>query len=141
MLIDDNKIDLFINQKIIEKESALCNIEAFTSANSAMKYLKILENVMDYNTFSKPDIIFLDINMPDMSGFQFLEAFKALNIENKSSIKIYMLSSSVNIIDIQKVKNEESCIGFINKPLTKETIKSVFNNYKLEKENNFQENI
>lgn len=131
MLIDDNNIDLFINQKIIENSKILSNIRAFTSANSAVKYLKGLEENTGINNINVPDVIFLDINMPEMSGFQFIREFNKLKIEKMKSIKIYMLSSSTYFKDVQKVKQEKTCIGYIVKPLTKETIDNVLSEFNM----------
>ncbi|WP_241489615.1 response regulator [Lacinutrix algicola] len=117
MLIDDNKIDLFVNQKIIERLSTGCDIRAFTSANSAINFLKILEDEGAYPTMFVPDVILLDINMPEMDGFQFLEEFEELNKIDKKSIRIYMLSSSTSPQDVEKIEASNSCIGLIAKPL------------------------
>lgn len=118
MIVDDNKIDLFVGQKIIEKVSAGSNIRTFTSANAAIVFLKILEGKDVYPTMFTPDIILLDINMPEMDGFQFLDEFNKLTRINKTKIKIYMLTSSTNSQDIKKAQNQNSCVGFLNKPLT-----------------------
>jgi len=118
MIVDDNKIDLFVGQKIIEKVNAGCNIRTFTSANAAIVFLKILEGKDVYPTMFTPDIILLDINMPEMDGFQFLNEFNKLTRINKNKIKIYMLSSSTNSQDIKKAQSQNSCVGFLNKPLT-----------------------
>lgn len=122
MLIDDNKIDLFISEKIIKKLCIDSNIRTFSSAKSGIEFLKLLEE----NTFSKtmlvPDIILLDINMPEMDGFQFLNEFNKLTKMKEKNIKIYMLSSSSNLKDINKAKNNKVCSGFINKPLTVQSL-------------------
>jgi CheY-like chemotaxis protein len=130
MLIDDNKIDLFVNQKIIEKAVTNANIKTFASANSAINYLKVLESSPRSQTIFAPDIIFLDINMPEMNGFKFLSEFNKLEIRKKKSIKIYMLSSSTNIEDVQKANKQKLCVGFINKPLTSQTIENVIIQYR-----------
>lgn len=129
MLIDDNKIDLFVSQKIIKKTIDECSIRTFISASSAIKFLKILDVENSYKTLSIPDIIFLDINMPEMNGFQFLQEFNKLKNIKERPIKIYILSSSTNLQDVIKAKNESSCVDFISKPLITRDLNKIVNNY------------
>lgn len=124
-MIDDNKIDLFVSQKIIEKVCLDNSIRTFSSANTAIAFLKILEGKIAYPTMFSPDIILLDINMPEKDGFQFLEEFNKLTKIDKNKIKIYMLSTSTNSQDINKAKSERSCAGFINKPLTTKSVENI----------------
>ena len=98
MLIDDREIDLFINQKIIEKFSIESNFKTFTNAKLALEYLCSLDDQPGLESVFFPDIILLDINMPEMNGFQFLNAFSELNCEKLNTIKIYMLSSILDFI-------------------------------------------
>lgn len=133
MLIDDNKIDLFINQKIIEKAKIHSIIKTFSSAVSAIDYLKSLKSLKNKTSSSidnVPDIIFLDINMPEMDGFQFISEFNKLMIKKKQPIKIYMLSSSNYYDDVQKVKKEKTCNGYINKPLTRAVLEKILAEFK-----------
>tara|TARA_B100001059_G_C17773443_1_gene549850 strand:- start:917 stop:1375 length:459 start_codon:yes stop_codon:yes gene_type:complete len=130
MLIDDNKVDLFVSQKVIEKTSMNFNIRSFISSSSALNFLKILDGELSYPTMSIPDIILLDINMPEMNGFQFLSEFKKLKNNKFNNVKIYMLSSSTNFQDIIKIKDESQILGFINKPLTVENLNQILINFK-----------
>lgn len=130
MLVDDNKVDLFVNQKIIEKVDSTSNIKSFTSAVSAINYLKILESSPRCQTIFAPDVILLDINMPKLNGFQFINEFNKLKIEKKNKIKIYMLTSSTNMDDVKKAKSQRSCVGFINKPLTAHTMTEILCQFK-----------
>jgi CheY-like chemotaxis protein len=139
MLIDDNKVDLFVNEKMIEKIDANSKIKSFTSGVSAINYLKILESSPRCQSIFAPDIIFLDINMPNLNGFQFLNAYSKLKIDKKDRIKIYMLSSSTNMDDINKAKKHKYCIGFINKPLTIRAIEEIIFQFNQDlKRNEFQ---
>lgn len=122
MLIDDNKIDLFISEKIIKRLCIDSNIRTFSSAKSGIEFLKILEAKVGIKTMLVPDIILLDINMPEMNGFQFINEFNKLKMLKEKNIKIYMLSSSANLKDINKAKNMVACSGFINKPLTVQSL-------------------
>lgn len=118
MLIDDREIDLFINQKTIEKLPIDANFKTFTSANDAIDYLKTINSFSNLESKFIPDIIFLDMNMPNMNGFQFLNAFSTLNNELLESTRIYMLSSSTNNNEINTAEEHSACNGFVTKPLT-----------------------
>ena len=73
MLIDDNKIDLFINQRVIEKFNASAHTMVFSNPIHAITYLEVLNATSKYQERDFPHVIFLDINMPEMNGFQFLK--------------------------------------------------------------------
>jgi CheY-like chemotaxis protein len=126
ILIDDNKIDLFVNKKIIERYDPDIQFKSFTMASSALCYLKILASNKDFESLFIPDVILLDINMPSMDGFQFLCELEELEIIKKHSIDIFMLSSSCSPEDVNKAKNHVLCKNYYNKPLTDETLKSIF---------------
>jgi CheY-like chemotaxis protein len=125
MLIDDNKIDLFITKKIIENAAMESCVRTFERASSAINFLKIFEKKKEHQDVFIPEVILLDINMPEMNGFQFLKEFSKLENLRDKSIKIYMLSSSTNIHDVIKIKSEKHCVGFISKPLTNKSLNQI----------------
>lgn len=114
LLIDDNHIDNMINQRILNNYSIAENIRSSLSAVEALVYLN--QHLQDGNVF--PDLIFLDIRMPEMDGFQFLEAFDKLETPFKLRTKIYMLSSSLDPTDQRRVLESKYVLRFIGKPLT-----------------------
>mgnify|MGYP000019362405 CR=1 FL=1 len=134
-LIDDNKIDLFVNQKIIEKYDSGLKTRMFTSAVSAINYLKILDLNINSDSLTKPDLIFLDINMPQMDGFQFFNELRKFDLQDIKPIHIYMLSSSLSLEDINKAKSESLCSGYITKPLTVEKLKTILETVGIEDKN------
>ncbi len=115
MLIDDNELDNFINKKLIESESFADKVMIHASAQSALEELKKISG----NTSSLPDIIFLDIMMPHMDGFGFLEEFNKLPDTVKKHSKIVMLSTSESFKDLNKANQDKNVYKFLNKPLNK----------------------
>jgi len=121
MLIDDNEIDNLINQKMIEAASIADNIYTHTGAKSAIEFLKNMEK-LDVAQQVLPDVIFLDIDMPLMDGFQFLDEFEKLTLVAKKKCKIVMLTSSINPQDFNRSKKYENVKLYLNKPLSHESI-------------------
>ena len=121
MLIDDNEIDNLINQKMIEAAAVTENIYTHTGAKSAIEFLKNMEK-LEMADQVLPDVIFLDIDMPLMDGFQFLDEFEKLTIIAKKKCKIVMLTSSINPQDFNRSKKYENVRLYLNKPLSHDSI-------------------
>jgi CheY-like chemotaxis protein len=124
MLIDDNEIDNLINQKMIEAAAITENIYTHTGAKSAIEFLKNMER-LEVADKVLPDVIFLDIDMPLMDGFQFLDEFEKLNAATKKKCKIVMLTSSINPQDFNRSKKYLNVKLYLNKPLTHESLLSL----------------
>ncbi|HMG15131.1 MAG TPA: response regulator [Saprospiraceae bacterium] len=118
-LIDDDKIFNFINSKIISKTFSSINVVAFDNPQIALiELIRITEvNIDDF-----PDVIFLDINMPEMDGWEFLEELNKFEANIFIKSKIIMLTSSIDPNDIQKSKTYKMVNGFISKPLSAEKL-------------------
>ena len=127
MLIDDNSIDIFLNQKVIESLKFVERIQTFSGALDALNYLKLIEDINAYHRLFAPQIILLDINMPIMDGFGFLEEFDKLKIFKQNPVDIFMLSSSLNSEEISRVNNNKNVSGFISKPLTADELLAQIN--------------
>jgi CheY-like chemotaxis protein len=113
MLIDDDVTNNIITKKLLLKYDSNFIVQEYKSAADALNALK--------NGSFKPNLIFLDINMPDMNGWQFLDKFTSLRL----SVSIYMLTSSVDVLDIERAKTSPYLQGFISKPLTQIKIQQV----------------
>jgi len=109
LLIDDNYLDNFITKKLLENSNFAKTVVTSESPAYAIRLLA--------SGSVKPDVIFLDIRMPNMSGFEFLDAYDKLDIE-KEGIKIYLLSSSFDPTDMKKSSKNKYVTHFIHKPLT-----------------------
>jgi|ERR1017187_8899495 CheY-like chemotaxis protein len=118
MLIDDNDVDNFINEKIIKGYYFADNVYIHSSSKSALEFFKNLEILKNVPAELIPDYIFLDINMPIADGFHFLDEFEKLSLKWKSSINIVMLTTSLNPLDVAKVKSFKRVVKFLHKPLT-----------------------
>ncbi|MDH5381422.1 MAG: response regulator [Cyclobacteriaceae bacterium] len=125
MLIDDNEIDNLINQKMIEASGIAETIYTHTGAKSAIELLKNLEKLDKVSDEVLPDVIFLDIDMPLMDGFQFLDEFFKLNDKTQKKCKIIILTSSINPQDVNKSKNYPNVKNYLNKPLTQAALEQI----------------
>ncbi len=127
MLIDDNEIDNLINQRVIENAGVCNHIFTHTGGKSAIEFLKNAEKVaIGSNDKSLlPQVIFLDIDMPLMDGFQFLDEFDNLSENIKEHCKIVMLTSSISSKDIKRTKHYANVKEYINKPLSKESVRNL----------------
>jgi CheY-like chemotaxis protein len=124
MLIDDNEIDNLINQKMLEASNIAETIFMHTGAKSALEFLKNMEKLAS-NGVGLPEIIFLDIDMPLMDGFQFLDEFDKLSDYIKNNVSIIMLTSSINPQDLGKARKSNYIKKYINKPLTQDSLEKL----------------
>lgn len=122
MLIDDNEIDNLINQKMIEAANISEHIYTHTGARSAIEFLRNLEKLDKETKNVMPEVIFLDIDMPLMDGFQFLDEFDKLSEGTKKKCKVVMLTSSINPQDVNKSKRYSYVKKYINKPLSQDNL-------------------
>jgi len=115
-VVDDDFIYQFAVKKTIEATGLASEIITFSNGEEAINYLQEKKD----DIASIPDIIFLDINMPIMDGWEFLEAYRPLEIILKKKITIYIVSSSTSDSDIEHSKKFSNVSGYIIKPVHKE---------------------
>jgi len=123
LLVDDDEINNFISIKLIRK--ALFNAEITACLNGKFAIDQLVE-MQRKGADKLPDYILLDINMPIMNGWEFLDEYKRLNIDALGKTKIYIISSSVFSNDINKARSYPLVKSFISKPLSVDKIKEMF---------------
>jgi CheY-like chemotaxis protein len=121
MLVDDNELDNFINKKLLENEKFADTVIVHQSAQSALEELKKLESTPE----RLPQIIFLDIMMPHMDGFGFLEEINKLGDKINKHTKIIMLSTSESFKDLNRANQSKNVFKFLNKPLNKPVLDAI----------------
>ncbi len=120
IVIDDSKLDCFIAEKVIKNTGRCESVTSFLQAQEALEFIK-------QNSLSSldPVIVLVDIQMPIMNGFEFVEAFEKLPVNTRKNYQIYVISSSINDNDLTKIPQYPSVIQFINKPLTSNNLSAL----------------
>ena len=124
LLIDDDKATNVYNSAIVRQAEVAENIEVRESGESALEYLL---STVD-GKHPQPALIFLDVNMPGMNGWEFLEKYHELTDDQKGNIVVFMLTTSLDPKDKQKSK-EMGAKGFIRKPLSSELVYAIVKDY------------
>lgn len=121
IVIDDDPINNLLCTKNIKKSVQDADVITFTEAEIGLNYIKSNFNLPNTDNA----ILFLDINMPTMSGWEFMEEFHHVNSEIKGHLFIYILSSSVSETDKQKAKVDPDVIDYIEKPLLVDVLNKI----------------
>lgn len=116
LLIEDDPITIMVCDRIIKMTGFAEQVQSKENGQEAIKYIKSI--IEDETTF--PEIIFLDINMPVMNGWDFLQEFDALKSKIPALPRIFILSSTVDPEDYKRAEEFDTVAGFISKPLTQE---------------------
>jgi len=129
LLIDDNPADNEFHMIKIKKAQVCKHIKIAIDGPKALDYLIKSGQEGQSETYPKPDLIFLDINMPGMNGFEFLEEYHKLDDKLKSKVVIVMLSTSLNPDDQKKATENKDVMEFQNKPLDIKTLQETIDKY------------
>ncbi|HEV2354725.1 MAG TPA: response regulator [Puia sp.] len=124
LLIDDDEPTNYLNKKTLERSGCVRHIRVETSGQAALDYLRgdAADNI-------RPDLIFLDINMPAMDGWEFLDCYRALPPEKKADTILIMLTTSLNPDDPKRSLTIPEVSGFGQKPLNQASLAALFNKY------------
>lgn len=121
MLVDDNELDNFINKKLIETEAFSQEVLVHGSAVSALEELKKRSG----SGSALPRVIFLDIMMPGMDGFGFLDEFALLPENVRAHCKVVMLSTTESFKDLNRANQNPYVYKFLNKPMNKAVLDAI----------------
>ncbi len=121
LFIDDDKATNFFNERVANNYGFFKKIITVQSGIEGLDYLMSCHS----NNNPKPDLIFLDINMPAMNGWEFLDRFNALSEEYIRGIKIVILTTSSEPSDIDKFNKNNSLLDYVNKPINLDVLTNV----------------
>ncbi|QRM89809.1 response regulator [Lacinutrix sp. WUR7] len=120
-IVDDDDVYQFTIKKTINSLNIAKNIMAFSDGEEALNFM--IENL--HNDEELPDVILLDINMPIMDGFQFMEEYIKIKPKLDKKITIYMISSSVDASDVERANKISEVSDYIIKPIKEGQIQSI----------------
>ncbi len=125
LLVDNFEGANFLHEKVITELGCAKKVHIETNADYALDFLKIESN----GKFPQPEIIFLDLNMPGMSGWEFLEEYKKLTKEQRWGTLIVILTTSYNPDDSERAKKKHPKTIFLNKPLLRRALEAILKEY------------
>lgn len=119
-IIDDDEVSIFLAQTMLEAEGFARKYETFQNPCDAI--YKLLPGLQQEEVESIPDVIFLDLNMPQMDGWHFLDRLSPHAEFLKQNCRLYILTSSLDSMDVRKAKTYDFLAGFLQKPLEESAI-------------------
>ena len=125
LLVDDCVADNYLHKRILKELDCCKQIMVARDGEEALKVLTTKKG----DVYLSPDLIFLDINMPKMTGWEFLEEYKRLPLTQQAKAVVIMLTTSLNPSDKERADNIDEVSGFLNKPLTINTAMHIFEQF------------
>lgn len=119
MIVDDNELDSFVLKNILSAHGFTSEALLMPDGRSALNYLK------DNTSEKLPRVIFLDIMMPGMDGFEFLEHFEKLPQEVRDKCRIILISTSESFKDLNRANKNRFVYRFLNKPITEAMLNAI----------------
>ncbi len=130
LLVDDDETTNHVNLRTLKRTNLARDIKIFMNGEQALEYLKSAclpgENKAGYRC---PDLIFLDIKMPIMDGFEFLDEYQELNLNSMASTQIMMLTSSASFYDLNRLEKYEVVKRHFSKPLSDHDVKQIIQDF------------
>jgi CheY-like chemotaxis protein len=126
-LIDDDPIFVYLTRRIITSINSPCQINEFTDGELAIGYLSQIRDKAEL----LPDVIFLDLSMPVMDGWEFLKEYSELKPKLKKDIQLFIVSSSISPQEVERSKSYRTVTDFLIKPVEKGKIVEIMGNVKV----------
>lgn len=124
LIIDDNDIEIFVSRELLSRSGLAGKITAFSTAYDGLNYLRDLL-ISEQNP---PHFLLLDIHMPEVSGFDFLDLFQAeFPIEFIQKMRIFIISSTADLNDLERANNNPLVLGTLDKPLDTDLLAIMLN--------------
>lgn len=121
LIVDDDPSSNYLTQMVLEEMDITEQIYTADTGKEALQFVQqSAEQGIDINS-KKPNLIFLDINMPVMDGFEFLDHFEQLHRDNITDFHVVLLTTSINERDVEKAK-KYNILSYMEKPITEEKI-------------------
>lgn len=117
-IVDDDPIHQQIAKIMVERQGISNDVRVFSDAQEVLDYFR----AHDEQAAQLPDLILLDLNMPVMDGWEFLDEFATFRVTLPKDIRIYVLTSSIDEKDKERVRTYDFVAGYLTKPLTREII-------------------
>jgi CheY-like chemotaxis protein len=134
LLVDDDDTTNYVNHRTLQRTKAAREVKIFTDGQQALHYMQAaIGSPGQPATETLPDLIFLDIKMPIMDGFEFLEAYKQMGLDQAVPTKIMMLTSSASFYDLKRLETYQEVKRHFSKPLADQDIKEIIRDYFPEK--------
>ncbi|UAM98426.1 response regulator [Polaribacter litorisediminis] len=121
--IDDDGVYKFFMQGVLNKKKLADNVITFADGEEAYEFINKNKEIPE----NLPDLIFLDINMPIMDGFQFMDEYMNIHKAIKKKITIFMVTSSIDPIDLERSKQYAEISDFITKPMKVSVLEEIIN--------------
>jgi CheY-like chemotaxis protein len=122
-VIDDAKLDSIIIKLSIQKIYKDAQVKLISNGNAAIELLVELAGI---ESLELPDVLLLDLDMPGMNGWEFLDQLKSLNIESLRRVQVFIVSGTISPTDVKKSLSDPFVTNYFHKPIGLDTLRSIF---------------
>ncbi|PRY09862.1 response regulator receiver domain-containing protein [Pontibacter ummariensis] len=127
LLVDDDDTTNYLNQRLLSRMEVAPDIRVVTDGEEALEYLN--KAFAGYQDYPRPDLIFVDIKMDGMDGFEFLGEYQQFTPEEKGRTVMLMLTSSASFYDLEKLKEYPDVRKHYSKPLAEADVREIMQEY------------